>query len=115
VRLLAELCRCLLLAWRWRHLRYGTVSAYARSALLACELVAEMRARYPGRRLFWSYSTNHVTDSSQEYVAVWEVSRRGDSVLAEMVYHGPREILRGKVAEGYFDRVLGGDREEPES
>jgi hypothetical protein len=77
MRHLVDLYRCLLLVWRCRKLRYGSVSGYAKAALQSSELVGEMRQRYPGRRFFWSFATNHVIDSNQEYVALWTPARVG--------------------------------------
>jgi len=102
-----ELWRCLLLTWKYRRFRFARVSRYAEACYKACELVNEFRNRHPGERLFWSFSTNHVIDSAQEYVAVWrmaEIDRK--RALAVLVFHGPREAMRELVLAGHFDPVF---------
>ena len=108
MKYLADLYRCFLLVWRYRRLRYGSVSGYAQASLQASELVGEMRKRYPGRRFFWSFSTNHVIDSNQKYVAVWEVRRIDGAVSAIFIFHGPCNLIRQKMLEGGFDAALNG-------
>jgi hypothetical protein len=105
-KLIVDLWRCFLLIWKYRRFRHGRVSCQADVVYKASELVGEMRDRYPGRRLFWSFSTNHVIDSSQEYVAVWEVVPSGKDVLAIMVFHGPCKTMRQLVLKGYFDSAF---------
>lgn len=108
MRHLIDLYRCLRLVWRYRKLRYGSVSEYAQTALQASELVGEMRQRYPGRRFFWSFSINHVIDSNQKYVAVWLSARVGADVSAIFLFHGPCNLMRRKLLEGGFDATLNG-------
>ena len=103
-----ELFRCLSLMWKYRWLKCGSVSSYAKAVIQASEVVEVLRLRYPRKRIFWSFSTNHILDSSQEYVAIWLVEEkpiRGcpPGTLAKMYYHGPCGILKQKVVEGYFD------------
>lgn len=110
MRHIVELFRCLALVWKRRRHKHGTVSSYAKAVIRASEIVSAMRLRYPNQRIFWSFSTNHVLDSSQDYVAIWRVEEkpiRGypPGVLAKMFYHGPIGILGQKVAEGFFDNI----------
>ena len=84
------------------------MSGYVRASLQASELVGEMRERYPGRRFFWSFSTNHVIDSNQEYVAVWEVRRIDGAVSAIFIFHGTCNLMRQKMLDGGFDAHLNG-------
>lgn len=104
VHVLLDLWRCVFLVWRNRHLRVGSVSGYALACLSNSEMVKEVRHRYPSRRFFWSFSTNHVLDSDQQYLAVWEVLDRELGVRCSLLYHGPRSVLMHKLLEeGVFD------------
>ena len=104
---IVELWSCFLLSWKYRRFRYARVFRRAEACYRASDLVAEMRGRYPGERLFWSFSINHVVDSDLQYLAVWRVvAAERTGVVASMVFHGPCEAMRQLVSAGHFNPVF---------
>ena len=108
LRWLAELWRLSGLAWRYRRLRDGRVSSYAKVALEASGEVETLRRRYAGKNFVWTFPTNHMLDSGGDYVVMWQVVRNTLAPRLELrfLYCGPLGKLGRLVADGFFDDSL---------
>lgn len=106
-KLLTDLALCARTAWRCRGELNESAGEYAAAAVENTALCAEVRRRNPGRRIFWSHSTNHSGRAVPQYVAVWTVGPQvWQATSATLVFHGTRDALRMEISEGSLDDVV---------
>jgi len=106
-KFLADRALCYREARRCRGRASESAGVYALASVESTELCEEVRRRNPGRRIFWSFSTNHSGDAVPSHVAIWSIdSQICQTVTATLVFHGTRGVLRKRISGGHFDDVL---------